>query len=95
MAPTTHMYLNHYQSNMLFEPLAHGRVASLEWVYSCLLYTSLIDATKSKDMMESIMAPQGQSIHKALPVWSHMGNENWCMIGYHGVSDVYKRQVLH
>ena len=37
-------------------------------------------------MMESIMAHQGQSIHKALPVWSHMGNENWCMIGYHGVS---------
>lgn len=36
--------------------------------------------------MESIMAHQGQSIHKALPVWSHMGNENWCMIGYHGVS---------
>lgn len=34
MAPNTHMYLNHYQSNMLFEPLAHGRVASLEWVYS-------------------------------------------------------------
>lgn len=47
---------------------------------------NLIDANKSKDMMESIMAHQGQSIHKALPVWSHMGNENWCMIGYHGVS---------
>lgn len=36
---------------------------------------NLIDANKSKDMMESIMAHQGQSIHKALPVWSHMGNE--------------------
>lgn len=21
-----------------------------------------------------------------LPVWSHMGNENWCMSGYHAVS---------
>ena len=27
-----------------------------------------------------------QSVHKALPVWSHMANENWCMIGYHSVS---------
>lgn len=47
---------------------------------------NLIDANKSKDMMESILAHQSQSIHKALPIWSHMGNENWCMIGYHGVS---------
>ena len=29
-----------------------------------------------------------QSVHGILPVWSHMGNENWCMIGYHGVSVV-------
>ena len=29
---------------------------------------------------------QQQSVHKMLPVWSHMGNENWCMSGYHGVS---------
>ena len=27
-----------------------------------------------------------QSVHKALPIWSHMANENWCMIGYHSVS---------
>lgn len=27
-----------------------------------------------------------QSVHKALPVWSHMANENWCMVGYHSVS---------
>ena len=27
-----------------------------------------------------------QSVHHALPIWSHMANENWCMIGYHSVS---------
>ena len=27
-----------------------------------------------------------QSVHHMLPVWSHMGNENWCMSGYHAVS---------
>ena len=26
------------------------------------------------------------SVHKALPIWSHYANENWCMIGYHSVS---------
>jgi putative alpha-1,2-mannosidase len=33
-----------------------------------------------------MMAHYNQSVHQALPVWSHMGNENWCMIGYHSVS---------
>ena len=48
-----------------------------------LLYPSL-----SKDLISSFMAHQSQSVHKSLPIWSHMGNENWCMIGYHGVSVV-------
>ena len=48
-----------------------------------LLYPSL-----SKDLIASFMAHQSQSVHKSLPIWSHMGNENWCMIGYHGVSVV-------
>ncbi len=26
-----------------------------------------------------------QIVHGVLPVWSHHGNENWCMIGYHAV----------
>lgn len=47
---------------------------------------NLLDPVKSSDMLKSMLAHQEQSIHKALPVWSHMGNENWCMIGYHGVS---------
>lgn len=48
-----------------------------------LLYPSL-----SKDIISSFLAHQSQSVHKSLPIWSHMGNENWCMIGYHGVSVV-------
>ncbi len=34
------------------------------------------------DMVKSMIAHSQQSVHKALPVWSHMGNENWCMMGY-------------
>lgn len=41
---------------------------------------------KGADMVRSMLAHQSQSPHKVLPVWSLMGNENWCMIGYHGVS---------
>ena len=33
-----------------------------------------------------MLAHGEQSVHQALPVWSHWANENWCMIGYHGVS---------
>ncbi|NCC11167.1 MAG: glycoside hydrolase family 92 protein, partial [Bacteroidia bacterium] len=29
---------------------------------------------------------QQQSVHKLLPIWSHMANDNWCMSGYHAVS---------
>lgn len=36
--------------------------------------------------MHSLLAHYDQSIHKALPIWSHYANENWCMIGYHSVS---------
>ena len=35
---------------------------------------------------EVVPAHYEQSVHKMLPVWSHNGNENWCMIGYHSVS---------
>ncbi|MCD8179149.1 MAG: GH92 family glycosyl hydrolase [Tannerellaceae bacterium] len=47
---------------------------------------NLINRERSKDMVNSMIAHYEQSVHKALPVWSHMGNENWCMIGYHSVS---------
>lgn len=47
---------------------------------------NLIQPTRNNDMMHSMMAHYDQSIHKALPIWSHYANENWCMIGYHSVS---------
>ncbi len=47
---------------------------------------NLINRDRSKDIVNSMIAHYNQSVHKALPVWSHMGNENWCMIGYHSVS---------
>lgn len=47
---------------------------------------NLIQRHRSADMVASMLAHYNQSVHKALPVWSHMGNENWCMIGYHSVS---------
>ncbi len=47
---------------------------------------NIINRSRSRDIAASMLAHQGQSVHGALPVWSHMGNENWCMIGYHSVS---------
>jgi len=47
---------------------------------------NLINRKRSVDIVNSMIAHYDQSVHKALPVWSHMGNENWCMIGYHSVS---------
>ena len=32
---------------------------------------------RSADMVKSLMVHQQQSVHKMLPVWSHMANENW------------------
>ena len=47
---------------------------------------NLIQPSRSKDMVESMLAHFKQSVHPMLPVWSHYANENWCMIGYHSVS---------
>jgi predicted alpha-1,2-mannosidase len=47
---------------------------------------NLINRTRSRDIAESMLAHCEQSVHGMLPVWSHNGNENWCMIGYHSVS---------
>ncbi|MCL1973826.1 MAG: GH92 family glycosyl hydrolase [Bacteroidetes bacterium] len=58
---------------------------------------NLIHPQKSRDFAASMLAHYRQSVHKALPVWAHKGNENWCMIGYHGVSvlaDAWAKGVL-
>lgn len=47
---------------------------------------NIINRQVNTDIVKSMLAHARQSVHKALPVWSHMANENWCMIGYHSVS---------
>lgn len=47
---------------------------------------TLLDTSLTHNVIYSFLSHQAQSSHKMLPVWSHMGSENWCMIGYHGVS---------
>ena len=47
---------------------------------------NIIDRKRSADFAKSMLAHREQSVHKILPMWSHMASENWCMIGYHGVS---------
>lgn len=46
---------------------------------------TLIQPKRTADMINSMLAHYDQNVHKILPVWSHFGNENWCMIGYHSV----------
>lgn len=47
---------------------------------------NLLNRRRSADIVASMMAHWRQSVHRMLPVWSHNGNENWCMTGYHSVS---------
>ena len=49
-------------------------------------FLNLVKPKHSMDMVESMIQHQRQSVHGMLPVWSLMGNENWCMSGYHAVS---------
>ncbi len=46
---------------------------------------TLIQPNRTSDMVNSMLAHYDQSVLGMLPVWSHFGNENWCMIGYHAV----------
>ncbi|MDP1623044.1 MAG: GH92 family glycosyl hydrolase [Bacteroidales bacterium] len=46
---------------------------------------TLLYPQKTSDMINSMLAHFDQSPEHMLPVWSHHGNENWCMIGYHSV----------
>ena len=49
-------------------------------------FLNLFFPKRNADMVWSMIAHCDQSVHHMLPVWSHMGNENWCMSGYHAVS---------
>jgi predicted alpha-1,2-mannosidase len=47
---------------------------------------TLLYPDRTSDMINSMLAHYDQSPEKMLPVWSHHGNENWCMIGYHSTA---------
>lgn len=47
---------------------------------------NVINRQVNTDIAKSMLKHAEQSVHKILPIWSHMANENWCMIGYHSVS---------
>ncbi len=47
---------------------------------------TMLDTTLANDVVYSLFQHWRESPHHMLPVWSHNGSENWCMIGYHGVS---------
>lgn len=46
---------------------------------------TLLYPERTADMVNSMLAHLDQSPERMLPVWSHHGQENWCMIGYHAV----------
>jgi len=48
----------------------------------------LLKASRNRDMVCSMLAHWEQNPVGMLPVWSLMGNEGWCMTGYHAVSVV-------
>lgn len=57
---------------------------------------ALLYPEKTADMINSMLAHFDQSPEEMLPVWSHHGNENWCMIGYHSVpviADAYVKGI--
>lgn len=51
-------------------------------------YMNLVNPTRNADMVASMLAHYDQSTLHMLPIWSHYGNDNWCMSGYHSVSVV-------
>ena len=58
---------------------------------------NVLQPQRNADMVQSMLKHSEQSVHGLLPVWSHMGNENWCMIGYHATSvlaDAYVKDVF-
>ena len=49
-------------------------------------FLNLVKPEHNADMVKSMIKHEQQSVHGMLPIWSMMGNENWCMSGYHAVS---------
>ena len=51
-------------------------------------FLQLVKPGRNLNMVKSMIAHQQQNRLHMLPVWSLMGNEGWCMTGYHAVSVV-------
>ncbi|HLP54646.1 MAG TPA: GH92 family glycosyl hydrolase [Fluviicola sp.] len=49
-------------------------------------FFNIVQPARNNDMVQSMMAHYDQSALHMLPIWSHYGNDNWCMSGYHSVS---------
>ncbi|MGL5937435.1 MAG: GH92 family glycosyl hydrolase [Phocaeicola sp.] len=49
-------------------------------------FLMLMKPKEATQMVNSMIKHQQQSAHGLLPIWSHMGNDNWCMSGYHATS---------
>jgi predicted alpha-1,2-mannosidase len=59
-------------------------------------FLTLMYPQQTSDIVNSMLAHFNQSPEHMLPVWSHHGNENWCMIGYHAVpviADAYVKKI--
>lgn len=57
---------------------------------------TLIQRRRTADIVRSMLAHYQQSPWKLLPVWSHHGNENWCMTGYHAlpvIADAWRKGI--
>ena len=46
---------------------------------------NVVTPMQNADMVKSNNSHRQQGVQKLLPFWSLMGNENWCMSGYHAV----------
>lgn len=51
-------------------------------------FLQLVKPNYNLNMVKSMIAHQQQNRLQMLPIWSLMGNEGWCMTGYHAVSVV-------
>lgn len=51
-------------------------------------FLQLVKPKHNLNMVKSMIAHQQQNRLHMLPVWSLMGNEGWCMTGYHAVTVV-------
>ena len=52
------------------------------------LMTLIEPATRTNDLVNSMLASWRESPFGVLPVWQEQGLETWCMIGYHAVPEI-------